>query len=86
MSELSTSEFESIVNAVAAEQSGIVSVTTSGFHVVVMVLPRSRKGYWRADCDFDPSTGDVSYRAAYPESTRLGFFLDEVQGRIRNGA
>jgi len=27
MSELSTSEFESIVNAVAAEQSGIVSVT-----------------------------------------------------------
>lgn len=44
MSELSTSEFESIVNAVAAEQSGIVSVTTSGFHVVVMVLPRSCQG------------------------------------------
>ena len=83
MSELSTSEFKSIVDAVAAERR-ITSVSISGFEVTFMVLSNSGKGSWQARCDFDPRTGDVGLLfATYPESKELYWFATEVARRIR---
>jgi hypothetical protein len=83
MSGLSTSEFKSIVDSVAAEQRRIISVSTSGFAVTLMVLSGSGKQSWQAYCEFDPRTGDGPCYAAYPSSKELQWFAEEVARRIR---
>lgn len=85
MSQLSESEFKSIVDAVAADRSRIVSVVAGGFGVTLMVLSRRRKQTWQASCDFDPLTGNYSCRSMYPSSVELRSFAAEVTRRIRGG-
>jgi hypothetical protein len=83
MSELSESEFQSIVNAALADRSRIVNVVATGFSVSFMVLSKSRKQRWQAGISFDPRTGESTGYATYPSSTELRSFASEIARRIK---
>lgn len=84
MSELSESDFKSIVDDVTADRrdSRLRNVETTGYSVVLEVLSNRRKQRWTANCNFDPQTGDVRCYLPYTNSGVVRGFAAEVQRRM----
>jgi len=79
------SEFEGIVNDVAASIYEIVRVSCSSTgEVAVKFRSRSGKSTWPAFFHFDEQTGDFTCTATYTSSGALRRFGSEVRGRIRS--
>jgi hypothetical protein len=82
---LHVSEFEKIVNDVAAGIYQVVRVSCSGpGEVTVKFRSRSRKSTWPAFFHFDEQTGNFTCNATYPASGALRRFGSEVSDRIRS--
>lgn len=78
------SDFEAVVNEVAANSYGVASVSFLGKgSVEVKFYSRSRKSTWPAHYKFDLSSGDFTCHATYRDSTEIRIFGKEVQVRIR---
>jgi len=79
------SEFEGIVNEVAAGISRVVRVSYSGDgEVSVKFRSGSGKSTWPALFRFDEQTGDFTCHATYPDSGALRWFGERVRDRIRS--
>lgn len=79
------SEFEGIVNEVAAGISRVVRVSYSGDgEVSVKFRSGSGKSTWPAFFRFDEQTGDFTCHATYPASGALRWFGEGVRNRIRS--
>jgi hypothetical protein len=82
---LQVSEFEKIVNDVAAGIYQIVRVSCSGPGKATLEFrSRSGKQTWPAFFDFDEQTGDFTCTAPYTASGALRRFGSEVSDRIRS--
>jgi hypothetical protein len=65
----------------------ITIFSANGYEVTIEVRSRSGKQSWQADCRFDPQTGGATYYfVAYPQSTELRRFIEEVGWRNSNRA
>jgi hypothetical protein len=82
---LQASEFEEIVNDVAASIYEIVRVSCFGTGGVALEFrSRSGKSTWPAHFHFDEQTGDFTCTATYTDSGALHRFGREVRDRIRS--
>jgi hypothetical protein len=79
------SEFERIVNEVAASTFRVVRASYSGDgEVSVKFRSGSGKSTWPASFHFDEQTGDFTCQATYTSSSALYWFGKNVRDRIRS--
>jgi len=83
VSDLTESEYASIVEAARSVDSRILDASTGGgFHATVKVQPQSHKGHWEASCTVDPQTGNLTIYGGHQDSAALHLYVGEVHRQV----